>query len=495
MLFNDIRRNRKLADRRSPMYDKNRFAKVLIYFSVAFWAAYLVFVGVTLSFAFEEEFGNRNPYDVLNKVLLIFLILDFLIRFLFPTPLQEIKPYLLLPIPKHKVLNALLIQHGLSLFNLFWLFLFVPFACLSVFRFYGVMGIMGYAVGIWLLMVANCYWSMLIKTLMRVNFAWLALVIPVYGILALLEFLPNTHFVSTLTMYMGEGYILWNPLSLLGTLIAGVLLAWVNRRVQERLIYSELSRTEDTRVKHISSYAFLDRYGKVGEYMRLELKMIFRNSIPKKQFWWFIVLMAFFVAMMTAMPDEGNQLMGRDFICLYCYSLLGLVTLVRTMSNEGTYIDGLMVRRESIFALLCAKYYVQCAFLLIPFVLTLVPVIMGSIPLLMSVSYLIFTMGVTFACVMQLAVYNDKTAILNAKFMGKQQGNSAFQTIASLCAFFLPLLISKTLAACFSPTTAYLIMSAVGLLLIATHQLWLRNIYQRFMKRRYTNLEGFRSTR
>ena len=32
MLFTIIRRNEKLAAKRSPMFDKNRFAKFLIYF-------------------------------------------------------------------------------------------------------------------------------------------------------------------------------------------------------------------------------------------------------------------------------------------------------------------------------------------------------------------------------------------------------------------------------------------------------------------------------
>lgn len=36
---------------------------------------------------------------------------------------------------------------------------------------------------------------------------------------------------------------------------------------------------------------------------------------------------------------------------------------------------------------------------------------------------------------------------------------------------------------------------AVGGLLTATHNLWIKNIYNRFMKRRYDNMEGFRDSR
>lgn len=50
MLFLEIRRNRKLAARRSPMFEKNRFAKVFMYCGIAFWVAYLLFIGVMLPF-------------------------------------------------------------------------------------------------------------------------------------------------------------------------------------------------------------------------------------------------------------------------------------------------------------------------------------------------------------------------------------------------------------------------------------------------------------
>ena len=36
-------------------------------------------------------------------------------------------------------------------------------------------------------------------------------------------------------------------------------------------------------VKHAGRYRFLNHFGLTGEYMKLELKMIFRNKAPKKE--------------------------------------------------------------------------------------------------------------------------------------------------------------------------------------------------------------------
>ena len=53
MLFTIIRRNEKLAAKRSPMFDKNRFAKFFnLFHGSIFGAALLLLMGVTLPSAF-----------------------------------------------------------------------------------------------------------------------------------------------------------------------------------------------------------------------------------------------------------------------------------------------------------------------------------------------------------------------------------------------------------------------------------------------------------
>ena len=106
-------------------------------------------------------------------------------------------------------------------------------------------------------------------------------------------------------------------------------------------------------VRHISSYSFFDRYGNVGEYMRLELKMLFRNKSPKSQFWMLMACVVMFAAFLTFNVYGENSLMN-DFMCLYCYIVFGIMTLIQVMAIEGNYIDGLMVRKESIYNMLRA---------------------------------------------------------------------------------------------------------------------------------------------
>ena len=184
-----------------------------------------------------------------------------------------------------------------------------------------------------------------------------------------------------------------------------------------------------------------------------------------------------------------------NFICIYNFAILSIMTLGQVMSFEGNYLDGLMSRKESIYNLLRAKYYLNCIIVFIPFLIMMIPVAKGKIPFLMALSYMLFTTGFVFAMMLQLAVYNKKTLPLNANVMRSNRGSSLFQTIIISCAFFLPLIINKALTAFFEQDTACIIMMIIGLLLIATHNIWIKNIYNRFMKRRYENMEGFRDSR
>ena len=95
-----------------------------------------------------------------------------------------------------------------------------------------------------------------------------------------------------------------------------------------------------------------------------------------------------------------------------------------------------------------------------------------------------------------MAVYNKQTVPLNTKFTSKAgMENSYAQLLAQAVSFGLPMIVISMTSAMFSKDIAYIIIMVIGLVFIATHRLWMRNIYRRLMKRRYVNLAAFRASR
>ena len=493
-LYKIIKQNQKLAEKRNPAFETNRFAKFLMYFMIIYWVALFLFFGVMLPFMFEDIVPNMEPYHIMNQGILYVMAADFLIRFMAqPSVSQEIKPYLLMPVKRKKLISILLLKSGLDKYNFFWFFVYVPFAFLTIIRFYGFGGMFLYLIGMWLIFVFNNYWYLLCKLLLGEKTIWLLLPICVFGALGASEFLIDGLPISRFTMDLGEGFIEGNPLSFLFIIACIGAMFFINMKLQLRMIYNEISKKEDTKIKRVSEYKFLDKYGEVGEYIRLEIKLITRNKTVKTQFRMGIIVMLAF-SFLLAFTDVYDGSMSR-FICLYNYAVLPIMTLGQVMSFEGNYIDGLMSRKESIFNLLRAKYYLTNLIILVPFFIMMFPIAKGKITLLMAIAYLVFTMGFVFFILLQLAVYNTRTLPLNANLMkGNKGGNWIQSVVMSLC-FFIPLMFDSILLAIFSQEVANIIFIVIGGGFILTHNIWIKNIYKRFMKRRYKNMEEFRATR
>ena len=493
-LYKIIKQNQKLAEKRNPAFETNRFAKFLMYFMIVYWAALFLFFGVTLPFMLEDIVPNMEPYHIMNQGILYVMVADFLLRFMAqPSVSQEIKPYLLMPVKRKKLISMLLLKSGLDGYNFIWFFVYVPFAFLTIIRFYGFGGMFLYLLGIWLIFVFNNYWYLICKLLLGEKTIWLLLPVCVFGALGAAEFLIDGLPVSRFTMNLGEGFIEGNPWSFLFVLACIGVMFFINLKLQQRMIYNEISKKEDTKIKRVSEYMFLDKYGEVGEYLRLEIKLITRNKTVKSQFRMGLIVM-FAFSFLLAFTDVYDGSMSR-FICLYNYAVLPIMTLGQVMSFEGNYIDGLMSRKESISNLLRAKYYLTNLIILVPFFIMMFPIAKGKITLLMAIAYLVFTMGFVFFILLQLAVYNTRTLPLNANLMkGNKGGNWIQSVVMSLC-FFIPLMFDSILLAIFSQEVANIIFIVIGGGFILTHNLWIKNIYKRFMKRRYKNMEAFRATR
>ncbi|MDO4185196.1 MAG: DUF5687 family protein [Bacteroidales bacterium] len=481
----------KLAEKRNPMYESSKYAKLMIYIGAAFWAGYLAFFGILFAFAFQGE--AVEPYHMLNQGLIFVLALDYVMRFTFQKPpTQEMQPFLLLPIKRVRLIDALLIRSGMSAFNWIWHFMFVPFALLTVLRFYGLWGVLLYCIGLWLLILINNYWYLFTRTLMGEKIWWVLLPLVVYGLLAAALFIPEESPIFDFSMNVGEGFITGNILTFLGVLAVLALVMLANRVLLSHLSYKENAKVEDAKVKHVTDFGFFNRFGEIGEYMRLELKLFTRNKTPKQQLYTAMAIVAMFVLLVSFTDVYGESMSA--FIFFYNFAIFGVMFLANVMSYEGNYIDGLLTRKESLYSLLLAKFYLYTVMMLIPMILMIPAMVMGKSSFLHCLSWVIFVSGFVYFLFFQVVVYNKNTLPLNKKLTARLNTNG-MQQVISLAVFAIPLMLRFGLEAFFERWIVDLVFIGIGLAFMVTHRLWIRNVYQRFMAKKYAQLEGFRSTR
>ena len=95
-----------------------------------------------------------------------------------------------------------------------------------------------------------------------------------------------------------------------------------------------------------------------------------------------------------------------------------------------------------------------------------------------------------------MAIWNKQTMPLNTKFIGKgSMENNWVQVVVQLAAFFLPMLFVMFLPTVMGENLGFSLVALIGLAFILTSNYWIADIYKRMMKRKYVNMEGFRSSR
>ena len=492
-LFFLLRKNAKLSAKRHPMFEANQYGKFFGYVVIAILAIEFIALGTFFGWLAAKE----DTPEMIYFILPFLLILDFGMRFMTQqTPLMLVKPYLLTPISKYSAIDCFLVQQILDTGNLVWMTLFLPYVFIIWCGGLTFWTAIGFLLLLHLMIVVNSQWYLLVRTLINQSMWWWTLPATFYGSFILPFFIMPDSYIekagNILDIFIESKHFLWWVFLLFAVLF--IVLFAVNRYLQMRLIYDEISKNEKTKLKHVSEFKALNRFGQIGEYLKLEIKSTMRNKAIRARFIQGVCIILFF-SLMIAFGSVYNSSFERNFWCLYAFIFFGSVNLIKVMCPEGNYIDMLMVHEENILTLLRAKYYFYCAILILPFLFCLIPVFTGKYTILMVLAYILTATGPVYCLLFQMAVYNKTTLPLNDKITGKNQMENKWQAIVSMIGFFAPVVLVLLLQAIFSDEIAYLVLILIGMGFTLTNPYWMRNIYRRMMLRRYDNLEGFHATR
>lgn len=487
-LYRLLRKNTNLSYKRSPAFEQNKWAKLLIYLGAGMFALYLIMYGCIVGMAAKGEAGMMLAFAP------FYMAIDFLLRFIVQTtPGMMVKPYILQPISRYTAIECFLIGEHVSGYNLLWLCMFVPYSIIQLFAGESFALVLLELVTCEMLMILNSQIYLFFRTLINRSVLWLIPGLVFYALpFTPLMLSPKADtFDKMVDMIIAQG-LSWYALPIVLLVICGLF--FVNRHMQFIFVYEEISKKTERALKHVSEFAFFNRFGLIGEYLKIELKSNIRNKTMRTRCIYSLCAVIAFSLLVAYTTLYDSELM-QNFWCLYCFALYGVTALIKIMGQEGNYIELLMMHRENIIALLRAKFIFYSAVLIIPFVIMLPAVFTGKYTILMLFAYMLLTAGFLHFVIFQLAVYNKQTLPLQLKVTAKGNFENGMQLVIELFALFGPVLITGLGYLLVGLTYTYIFMCIVGLAFIIAHPIWIRNIYTRMMKRRYENLEGFMNTR
>ncbi len=490
----------RLSRQRSIESNANIAAKIFAALCAVFIVGYLIFISIGLAIIANTA-TTFTPGEFLTAILPVIIAIDFLFRIMLQqTPAQLVKPYLLLPLNKYTCTDVFIISGILTPHNLIWMFIFVPYSIMTILFSEGFLPALSLIIVAQALIIANSLFYMLCRTLWNEKAAWTLLPVAALAII----FSPIIYggvfgqhyydgFETFFDLYATIGaaatecqlsVYIWLVLLL-------TVLFFINRNVQYASLKSEATTQSDIKIKTISSFSIFNHFKLTGEYMKLELKSILRNRNMRASIASTIFSTVLISLMNTILNDYDGSYFSGSAGAAYPFMLF-CINLIRVMCFEGNYIESLLVRKENIKVLLHAKYYFYSSLLFLPFLLMLPTVISGHYQLMTLVAMMTFTAGPLYFLAMQMAVYNKTTQSLNEKLTGKTYNKTDYiQMFAIIVMIFLPATIMDFMQIMVGETASALICTAIGIAFIALHKKWINNIYQRMMRRKYVNLEGF----
>lgn len=130
-------------------------------------------------------------------MLIYWFLFDLVFRFFMQKlPVMNIKPFMVLPVPKKKVIHYLMSKSLLSFFNILPLFFFVPFTIVLLFEGYTVGSVLGWFLAMLSITVSINFINFLINK-HQPYFVILVILLGILGGLQYFEFYPVTKIVGT----------------------------------------------------------------------------------------------------------------------------------------------------------------------------------------------------------------------------------------------------------------------------------------------------------
>jgi hypothetical protein len=370
--------------------------------------------------------------------------------------------------------------------------MFIPYSIILFFSggFWGTIYVLLLSL---LLIILNSQVYLFFRTLINRNVLWFVPAALLYAIPFIpMLFKPSAKTFEKIFETIQQTGTAWWMLPLI--LLSLVCVFFINRHFQFKYVYEEISKKTEKALKKVSQFKMFNRFGIMGEYLKIELKSNLRNKTMKSRCIMSLVMVSVFSAIIAYTSIYDNPMMI-NFWLLYCFALYSMTTLIKIMGQEGNYIDLLMTQRENILSLLKAKFWFYCCVLIVPFIILLPAVFTGKFTILMLCAYMFLVGGCMHFIIFQLAVYNKQTLPLQLKMTGKGNYENGIQIGIEMAIMLVPGIILGLGYLTVGLTATYIFMCVLGICFILTSNLWLRNIYTRMMKRRYENIEGFHSTR
>lgn len=461
---------------------------------MGFITLYLLLSALALGFYFQrligELFPGKNVITVFCGFILYYFAFDLLLRFMLQElPTLSIRPYLIQRIRRSQLIRFLNVRSLFSFLNLIPLLLFIPFSITGIAPQAGPGAATGFIVSILGLTLFNHFSILYIKRKSILNSWWY---VGFFVVIAL--FVASDYFgifsLSAFSAVVFEFMLHYPLLALVPVLLA--VLAFLNnyRFLLKNLFLEDILRKG--KQQQGADYAFLNRFGSIGELIGLDIKLILRNKRPRS------IAMTSVIFLFYGFIFYKPQYLQKDFLGILLIG--GIFVTGLFVSNYGQFLfswqsahfDGMMAGHLNI------KTYIKSKFVLFTAVCTLVLLLTSFYGFLdwrllfIQLAAYLYNVGIHTVLAVYFATRSYKGMDISKGGAFNFQGVGASQWIYSMVVFAVPAIIYLPFSLLLNPWAGIIALSVVSLASFLLQDWWTELLSKEFSKRKHKILEGFR---
>ncbi len=447
----------------------------------------LSFLGIGLGgfYLIKDIFPDKDPFEFVNGFLLFYVIGDLIFRYLMQKlPVLNIKPLLILDIRKSKLINYTLIKSGISFFNFFSLFFFIPFSFVLIKEGYPTNNVLSWLIGIITTVFAANYLNFITN---KSNIAFGVLVTLLGSIVALQQF-GIYDFTGVSVAIFNSLYTNW-----FFVLIPFVLLITfyvINYKKLKSQLYLDDAIQTKTKEANTSDLSFVDKFGDLAPFIKNEMRLIWRNKRTKTVFLMSFIFLFYGLIFFTqeAYADKPAMLI---FAALFVTGGFAINYGQFIPAWDSEYYRMIMTQNISYRKFLESKWLIMSTVTFVLYILSIPYLYLGVDKFLMISAGAIFNVGFNSLFLLWSGSFNRKRIDLDANGFGNTQGTSATQFLIIIPLTGFPMILYWAVSSFLGFNAGILAIASFGVLGILLKNPIMNFIEKKYIKDKYATIHGF----
>lgn len=480
-----------LKSTRSPGYHKNLIINIFIGLTILYFLAIFVLMGFMLPKLLEEIVPGQDAAETFNGLwvygVLFFLVVRYLVQ---PLSTLNLENYQSLPIKRKTLVNYLLLKPLLNPLNYLVLCFAIPFSISGMYPAYGAAG----ATRFLFLVIFLVWFNTLLAPLLKRRFGNIFV-----GTMALLAIgsvfgaLEQLHVFSLFQAFkLIFAFLITTPYSWIGIILPAILAFYLNKRYFSKYYYPEsIDKKRRKKESDALKFTFMERFGKMGELISLEIKLVLRHKRTKNTLFTAIF---FLLYGLLFYPNEiySNSPGWLLFVAIFITGI-GMIIFGQWIINwDGSHFDFLMTRDIDTRTYIRANYYLLLGLSILSFILTTPYFLFGSKIIVYHLVALVYNVGVNIYVYLFGATFNTNRLELSRGSSMNMQGVSYKNFIVMIPLLIVPVLLMVIFNFFSATRVALIIIALFGFAGILFREPLLRMIEQQFLRRKYALCTGFR---